>query len=389
MFKRGFTEQEYRRRCAAAQEFMTTTDVDVLLLTTEAELFYFSGFYTPFWRSPTRPWFLLLPRTGKPIAVIPSIGEALMKNCHVESIFTWVAPHADDEGISLLAKQLQQQNALRIGMMSGRQSHLRMPQQDFQQLQQKIPDSIFIDVTVAIHAVRQCKSVAEIEKIEHVCDVVSTVFEQVPEWLQIGMTAREAHRRFKIECLLAGVDDVNYLACGNGAGGYVDIISPPDDTLLKDGDIFMLDAGCVIDGYYCDFNRNYALGRISTKSRQAYDTLWRATEAVLAAAKPSTRCCDLFFAMNDVIRVAGYDTASAGRYGHGVGIELTETPSLVEWDKTPLRPGMVIAIEPSLIYADGMTMVHEENIVITDTTARLLTHRASKKMPLISSIESI
>ena len=39
----------------------------------EAEVRYFSGFHTPFWQSPTRPWFLFIPAEGAPVAVIPEI----------------------------------------------------------------------------------------------------------------------------------------------------------------------------------------------------------------------------------------------------------------------------------------------------------------------------
>ena len=53
---------------------MAEADIAALLLTTEPELRYFSGFLTQFWQSPTRPWFMVVPRTGKPIAVIPEIG---------------------------------------------------------------------------------------------------------------------------------------------------------------------------------------------------------------------------------------------------------------------------------------------------------------------------
>ena len=42
-----------------------------LLLMTEPEVRYFSGFHTLFWQSPTRPWFVVVPGDGKPVAVMP------------------------------------------------------------------------------------------------------------------------------------------------------------------------------------------------------------------------------------------------------------------------------------------------------------------------------
>jgi hypothetical protein len=48
--------------------------LDTLLLTTEVDTRYFTGFLTQFFQSPTRPWFLVVPKTGKPVAGVPAIG---------------------------------------------------------------------------------------------------------------------------------------------------------------------------------------------------------------------------------------------------------------------------------------------------------------------------
>jgi Xaa-Pro aminopeptidase len=69
--------------------------------------------------------------------------------------------------------------------------------------------------------------------------------------------------------------------------------------------------------------------------------------------------------------------------GHGLGAQLTEWPSLTSNDHTPLLPGMVITLEPGMDYGDGKLMVHEENIVITDDGAQLLSRRAAPGLPII------
>ena len=69
-----FTPDEYRSRTTAAQTLMAAAGLDALFLTTEADIRYFTGYLTRFWESPTRPWFLVLPAQGAPVAVIPAIG---------------------------------------------------------------------------------------------------------------------------------------------------------------------------------------------------------------------------------------------------------------------------------------------------------------------------
>ena len=61
---RGFPEAEFAARTERAQAQMAAEGLNGLLLMTEAEVRYFSGFHTLFWQSPTRPWFVFVPSTG-------------------------------------------------------------------------------------------------------------------------------------------------------------------------------------------------------------------------------------------------------------------------------------------------------------------------------------
>jgi len=74
-----------------------------------------------------------------------------------------------------------------------------------------------------------------------------------------------------------------------------------------------------------------------------------------------------------------------GRMGHGLGMELTEWPSVMPGDDTLLEPGMVLTIEPGMAFVPGKEMVHEENILITEEGTRILTRRAPAEMPVIKS----
>ena len=65
---RGFAEIEYTSRLKTAQGLMAARGLDGMLFMSEAEIRYFSGFHTPFWQSPTRPWFLFVPASGTPVA---------------------------------------------------------------------------------------------------------------------------------------------------------------------------------------------------------------------------------------------------------------------------------------------------------------------------------
>ena len=183
-----------------------------------------------------------------------------------------------------------------------------------------------------------------------------------------------------------GVDDVAYLVGGAGPGGYGDIISPPGGHLFADGDVLILDTGCTFDGYYCDFDRNFAFGHIDDAARRAHEAVWNATQAGIDAARPGITAEDLWAAQNRVLEAAGAVSGNnVGRSGHGLGMHLTEPPSNMPGETTVLRPGMVMTVEPGMEYLPGKMIVHEENLVITEDGCELLTRRAAREMPVISA----
>jgi Xaa-Pro aminopeptidase len=158
------------------------------------------------------------------------------------------------------------------------------------------------------------------------------------------------------------------------------VISPPDDRPLSDGQILMLDTGATLNGYFCDFDRNYAVGTPTASAQRAYTKLYDATDAAMEIARPGVRACDLFAAMAKSMDTQNSDV---GRFGHGLGMQLTEWPSLAAWDETIIRENMVLTLEPSIDVEGGGIMVTEENILITDASPILLSTRAPKELPVL------
>lgn len=384
---RGFPPAEFAARLDRAQRLMAARDMDALLLTTEPDIRWFTGFLTQFWLSPTRPWFLVVPVSGKPVAVIPSIGLDAMSRTWIDDIRVWPSPHPADDGLTLLTGALRDAavGVGTIGLPTGPETHVRMPLADLERVRTALPGCRWSDATGVMRALRQVKSAAEIAKIAEACRVACDAFDRMPEIAHGGMSEVEVFRAFRIACLEAGADDVDYLVGGAGPGGYGDIISPPSERRLRDGDVLILDVGLVVDGYYCDFDRNFSVGAPSEAVRCSYELVWQATEAGLAAAVPGTTCAELFRAMDAVLAPHADPTAAGevGRYGHGLGMVLTEFPSIASWDETVLEPGMVLTLEPGLATALGRMMVHEENVAITEDGARLLTRRAAREIPVL------
>jgi len=383
---RGFAVTEFEQRTERAQRMMRELEIDAMLLTTEPNVRYFTGFFTQFWLSPTRPWFLLVPLEGKPIAVIPTIGVVGMLDTWIDDVRSWSSPQPGDDGISLLTQAIKDLPARfgRIGASLGVESHLRMPANDFQQLRDNLGNTEIVDCALLMLELCNIKSAAEIEKIKYVCELTSDSFNALPGFVSIGDSERDAVRAMRIDLLQRGTDGTPFMVSASGYDGYYNIIMGPSDRMLGDGDLLIIDTGTLFDGYYCDFDRNFAFGHASDKSKQAYETVFKSTDAGFAAAKPGNTTSDIWRAMWDVLEAGGAEGNEIGRMGHGLGTQLTEWPSNTATDNTELKPGMVLTLEPGMTYDGGKQMVHEENIVITDSGAIMLSKRASAELPVIS-----
>lgn len=382
---RGFDAGEFERRFARAQEIMLAHEFDALLFTTPHNIRWTTGFASQFWESPTRPWFVILPVEGAPVAVIPEIGGPRMAETWISNIRTWPAPRPEDDGTSLLASALEAlpRRFGRVGMELGSEHALRMPVAQFLDLRDLLSGIELANGSPCIWQIRMIKTEAEIAHIRHICQIACDGYDQVPQLVSPGDSEHEAARKLRIEFARLGADSTPFLPAISGSGGVPQIVCGPGERIIGEGDVLFYDTGCTYDGYWCDFDRNYAVGNISDAAKHAHEAMWRATEAGIAAARPGATTDDVFLAMAQIIEESGSIGNNVGRLGHGLGMQLTEPPSHMPGDSTVIEAGMVLTIEPGMAYAPGKMIVHEENIAVREDSVELLTRRAPKEMPLI------
>eukprot|EP00927_Polykrikos_kofoidii_P079542 TRINITY_DN76321_c0_g1_i1.p1 TRINITY_DN76321_c0_g1~~TRINITY_DN76321_c0_g1_i1.p1 ORF type:complete len:436 (+),score=66.52 TRINITY_DN76321_c0_g1_i1:179-1309(+) len=368
--------------------------MSAILLTMEPHHRYFANVTSEFMASPTRPFFLVVPAKGLITAVIPSISSTLYKTAAIGNIITWSAPRHGDDGVSelttALSAALRTQSATmqKIGAELGHEMQLRMPVVDFLRIQTNlIHTAVFVDAGHVLKSIRSIKSENEIGLQREACQKQSQGFAHFSGLLRIGMTEREWCRLARSSILEAGVDAVPYMSCSSGAGGYNNIVEHSTDRMLQEGDIIGMDVGSTVNGHFCDFNRNWVVGKDIPKDlAELHDSLWRAIEAAMRVAKPGATTGDVFAAMLGELP-ASASGSSVGRMGHAVGLSLTEWPSLMHssaGQDVTLEAGMIFALEPSASLPDGRMLVHEENIVIRENGAELLSVRGPRGMPYLS-----
>ncbi|HKX19129.1 MAG TPA: Xaa-Pro peptidase family protein [bacterium] len=377
----AFETAEFERRHDRTREIMRRHGFDALLCTSPANIRYFTGVDTRFWESPTRPWFVVVPLTEHPIAVVPEVGASVMAHTWVRDIRTWPAPRPEDDGTTLLSAALAglTRQFGRIGAELGREMALRMPVAQFLELRGRVSAEL-ADGSPCIWEIRMVKTDAEVERIRRICGIAGNAYAALPVALHAGDSERAACRRLRADLVERGADAIPYIAGVSGPGGVPQIIGAPTDRRLAEGDVLFIDTGATGDGYFCDFDRNYAVGSLPAAAVRSHETVWDATEAGIRAARPGATAEDVWRSMAAVLSAGGSIGNNVGRLGHGLGLQLTEPPSNMPGDRTVLQSGMVLTIEPGMEYAPGKMIVHEEDVVIRSDGCELLTPRAPREL---------
>jgi Xaa-Pro aminopeptidase len=145
------------------------------------------------------------------------------------------------------------------------------------------------------------------------------------------------------------------------------------DTRLPKRGFLTLDFGIIHDGYCSDMTRTVYFGSPRPDERHAYQAVLEAQEAAVAAVSAGTQCGDVDEAARSVLRNAGLAEAFTHSTGHGVGLEIHETPRVGANQTTRLQAGMVITVEPG-IYLEGRFGIRIEDMVaVTRAGGEVLT----------------
>ena len=380
-----FPKEEFANRISKIQENLEIENIEAIIITSPSNFRYFSGLDSNFWESPTRPWFLIISKNDPIKAIIPSIGITSIEKTFIKNIEVWQSPNPNDEGVSLLKKIIKNypKNS-NIGFELANETHLRMSIQDYIKIKEELPDYNFVDSSKVIWNLRKIKSKIEIKYISKVCSIASKVFDNFPDKIYPKINEREATSIFKKELINNGIDYIMYMACSSGQGGYDQIIANPTEKQLDNGDILIIDTGSTLNGYFCDFDRNFGFGKISQASLDAYTKLWEAIESTLEIIKPGISCSEIYSSLSNYLVEENINNSNVGRMGHGLGLQLTEPPSIMQSDQTILEKNMIITLEPSIELSKNTILVQEENILITEDGYKLLSTRTPEKLPIIN-----
>jgi Xaa-Pro dipeptidase len=379
---RPISAEEFTARIYRAQELMagardatrvspSAAKYDALFFAPGTSLYYFTGIH---WGLSERLLGLVIPRTGNPIIVVPGFEEGRLRE-RLKFPIEVQAWQEDESPAKLTATALADR-----GIRSGR---IGVEETTgftfFDHLRAAAPAFEYVSADPITIACRARKSPNELELMRLACEATFDVTRAAFASLKEGMSQDDIAQL--IEAGYSKMDLHGYALVLIGASAALPHGSVQPQK-LKEGDVILIDGGCKVEGYESDVTRTSILGKPSDKIARAYETVRRAQDAALDAARAGRLCGTVDDAARAVITEAGYGPGYkffTHRVGHGMGLDGHEHPYLVRGSKTQLEPGMTFSNEPGIYIAGEFGMRCEDDMVIAqEGPAQLLT----KNFPL-------
>jgi Xaa-Pro aminopeptidase len=152
----------------------------------------------------------------------------------------------------------------------------------------------------------------------------------------------------------------------------------PSATILGRNELLLIDMGAALAGYASDMTRVLFLGCPGSRIKRIYNAVLEAQLAAIDAVRPGVTAAHVDGAARRSLRKKGLEKAFVHSTGHGLGLEIHEPPRIGRADKTSLREGMTITIEPGA-YLEGFGGVRiEDTVVVTKAGCEILTPTSKK-----------
>ncbi len=234
-----------------------------------------------------------------------------------------------------------------------------------------------------IKKLRIIKDDKEIENIKMAQSIADRAFEAVLDSIKPGITEIELKRALEYNMAVLGSPktafDTIVLFGKNTSLPH----GEPSDNKLLENDIILMDFGCVYNGYCSDITRTFFIGKPSEKMLEAYDD-------VLYAHKFARDSINLLINAGDVDRFArdylyekGYEGLFGHALGHGVGLDVHESPTLSPKSKDILEKNMIFSIEPGVYFNDSFGIRIEDLYYINEEGKPVSFTSLSKKLLII------
>jgi Xaa-Pro aminopeptidase len=241
-----------------------------------------------------------------------------------------------------------------------------------QSLAKELPHLKLVVTENLVERLRIVKDKDEIDATRIACQLARRAFDVVRASLTPDMTELDVAAELEYRARRFGAKSLSFPAIVAVGPRAALPHARPTSRRLSDDDFTLIDWGVNAGLYMSDLTRIIVTGRISPKLRKIYGVVLKAQLAAIDAIRPGLTGEQVDRVARRIITRAGFGKAFGHGLGHGTGLEIHEAPRLAVGQKTKLRPGMIVTVEPG-IYVPGWGGVRiEDDVLVTRTGHEVL-----------------
>lgn len=237
------------------------------------------------------------------------------------------------------------------------------------------------DISPMLERIRSIKDENEIKLLKEASLLNDEVMKKVKNFIKPGITEKELSEKIRVWQSIAPLSGISFEPIVLFSENAADPHGIPQERILKDDDLVLIDMGGMYKGYASDMTRCYLMPN-HTQLIDIYNIIQKANEESIKAIKPGVTFAQIDKIARDIITEAGYGPNFVHRLGHGVGMEVHEPLDVSAANNTVLEKGMCFSIEPG-IYIEGVGGVRIEDLVCVTEDGVMVLNELSKNIEFI------
>ena len=233
-----------------------------------------------------------------------------------------------------------------------------------------------------VEEARMVKDTEEIERLRAAVLLGASLFDWALKVIRPGVREAEVAAEMEYEARRKGAEQMSFetiIAAGERSalphGRASEAPIPPAGFVV-------CDFGVILGGYSSDMTRTVYVGRPTDEARKVYESVREAQQAAIAAVRPGVSVGEVDRVARKLLQKNGLARYFTHSTGHGVGLEIHESPRVAAGQTETLRPGMVITIEPGVYFPGKWGVRIEDMVVVTERGCEVLTPTSKELMAI-------
>lgn len=341
-------------------DILKSRGLDGIYLTKKANVNYITGY-------PDELAYAVICPHGKYLITDTRFAELAEQSCPEYEIINW--HHYDRSIPKALASVCKKAGIRHLGFEECFTSYAQ-----YADIASRLKDSAteLVPVQNIVEELRYTKSAEEIANTRIACRIADKALEELIPYIKPGVTELELCARLEFGMKMHGAQNFGFETILISGAKTSLLHGKPSDKKIENGDFVLVDYGAVYNGYTSDTTRTFIVGEPNAKQLEIYALMKECLEIGIANMGPGIHCTK---PDEEIRKILGsYEEYYYPGLGHGVGLDVHESPSLGRMGTQTMEPGCIITMEPGVYLPGWGGMRIEDTVLITETGREVLTH---------------